>query len=242
MESSLQQVGMTPIEARIYVALLREGSCTAGVLLRATKLHRNTLYQNLDRLIEKGLVSYVLIKNTKHFEATSIEELERLVLAEKTAVEAKEKTLHSVKPLIERLRTLPERKQEVTVFKGKKGLKTILSELAQEVASFDVLGTGWGMRDTLGPYYSLWHSMLKKRRVNCRILLPANKKGSFLPPFKARYVGGRHVLPATIAIAGPLVLTVTWGEEPIAVLVRSQKAAKGYQHYFELLWRQAKHQ
>ena len=71
MISELTKLGLTLNEAKVYFALLELGSTNAGEIIKKTKLHRNIVYDKLDKLIEKGLVSFVTIKNIKQFEVTS---------------------------------------------------------------------------------------------------------------------------------------------------------------------------
>src|SRR3989338_8148629 len=67
----LEKLGLTGNEVKVYLALLRLGSVTAGEIIKSTNLHRAGTYDTLERLMEKGLVSYVIRANRKYFEAAS---------------------------------------------------------------------------------------------------------------------------------------------------------------------------
>ncbi len=239
MKEELKRLGLTENETRVYLALLGLGSTNAGEIIKKTKLHRNIVYDNLDKLIEKGLVSFVTIKNIKHFEVSSSKELKELVKKEKEEILQKEKLVDKILPQIEKLRNSSERKQEATIFRGKKGLKNILGEMAKTKSEILIFGTGWGMRETMESYYEQWHLRLEQNKNKARILLPKNKKGSFLRPFIARYLPEKNIIPSTIAIYEDKVLNVVWGEEPTAVLFVSSKVSESYKKYFELLWKTA---
>jgi len=234
------ELGLTENEAKVYSALLGLGSINAGEIIKKTKLHRNIVYDNLGKLIEKGLVSYVLIKNIKRFEATSAIELKEYVNKKKEEALNQEKILKQVIPKIENIRNSREIKQEATIFKGKRGLKNVLEEITKIKSELLVFGTGWGMKETLGEYYEQWHLKLRLNKVKCRILLPENKKGSFLKPFIERYLPENNIMPSTIAVYEDKVLNVVWGEEPLAILVIGEKLSQSYKNYFELLWKMAK--
>ena len=240
MKEELKRLGLTENETKVYLALLELGSTNAGEIIKKTKLHRNIVYDNLDRLIEKGLVSFVTIKNIKHFEATSSEELKDFIEKQKEEILQKEQIANKLLPQIDKIRTSAERKQEATVFKGKKGLKAILEEITKTKDELLVFGTGWGMKETLGSYYEQWHLKLRQNKIKARILLPKNKKGLFLRPFTAKYLKEENVIPSTIAVYGDRTLNIVWGEEPIAVLIISKKVAESYKSYFEYLWKIAK--
>lgn len=240
MENELKKLGLTENETKVYLSLIELGSTNAGKIIKKTKLHRNIVYDNLEKLIEKGLVSFVIIKNIKHFEATSPKELKKYIEKQKQEVLSKEKIVNKILPEIEKKRKLVERKQEATIFKGKKGLRTAIEETTKTKDEILVFGTGWGMKETLKSYYEQWHLKLRENKIKARILLPENRKGRFLPPFKARYLAEKNIIPSTICVFEDKVLNVIWGEEPIGILITSEKASDSYKKYFELLWRIAK--
>lgn len=240
MIQELTKLGLTTNEARVYFSLLELGSTNAGSIIKKTKLHRNIVYDNLEKLIDKGLVSFVIIKNIKQFEATSSKELKEYVERKKEEILNEEKIVNDLFPQIDKVRNSSEKKHEATIFKGKRGLKTILDEITKTKSEILVFGTGWGMEETLETYYEQWHLKLNLNKVKCRILLPENKRGDFLRPFIAKYLSKKEVIPSTIAVYEDKVLNVIWGEEPIAILIISYKASKSYKNYFETLWKIAK--
>ena len=98
MEKNLMRLGLTENEAKVYLALLEIGSTSAGEIIKKTKLHRNIVYDNLEKLIEKGLVSFVLIKNIKHFEVNSSHELWDFIDKQKEEVLEKEVLIKKILP------------------------------------------------------------------------------------------------------------------------------------------------
>ena len=67
--SVLWNLGLTKNEIKIYLTLLDEGSSTAGIITEKTGIHRRNVYDSIERLIEKGIVGYIVVKGRKHFEA-----------------------------------------------------------------------------------------------------------------------------------------------------------------------------
>lgn len=240
MKDRLKKLGLTENEAKVYLALIEAGSTNAGIIIKKTKSHRNIVYDNLERLIEKGLVCFVTIKNIKHFEATSSKELKEWIERKKADILNKEKIVNKILPAIDKLRNSGKQSQEVKVFKGKKGLKTILEEMTNTKDKIIVFGTGWGLKLTMGSYYEQWHLKLRQNKVKAKILLPFNKKGLFLRPFIVKYLPEKKIIPSTIAVYEDKVLNLVWGEEPIAVLFTSEKVSESYKRYFEMLWNLAK--
>ena len=61
------ELGLTNSEARIYIILLDLGTAQVGQIMEKTGMHRRNIYDSIARLLEKGLVSYVMINNKKYF-------------------------------------------------------------------------------------------------------------------------------------------------------------------------------
>ena len=67
MESVLYKIGMTRNEAKVYMALLDLGTAQAGQITEKSGVHRRNVYDAIDRLMEKGLLSFVIVNSKKLF-------------------------------------------------------------------------------------------------------------------------------------------------------------------------------
>jgi len=65
----LRELGFSEREIKVYLALLKLGQTTVGPIAAKTRMQHSKVYQTLEKLIDKGLVSFVLKSKTKHFEA-----------------------------------------------------------------------------------------------------------------------------------------------------------------------------
>src|SRR3989338_7565885 len=65
----LESLGLTRNEALIYLFLLKKGETTTGAIIKETGIANSRVYENLNSLIIKGLVSYNVQKDGKHFRA-----------------------------------------------------------------------------------------------------------------------------------------------------------------------------
>ena len=65
--TDLEKLGLNGNEAKVYYELLKIGRSTASDLVRQMGIHRNIIYDNLEKLISKGLVSYVIEDSKKLF-------------------------------------------------------------------------------------------------------------------------------------------------------------------------------
>ena len=76
---TLQELGLTESEARVYLALLELGPSLAGSISRKTGIHRRNIYDITERLIKKGLIGYILKNNRRLFEAANPEKFQDIL-------------------------------------------------------------------------------------------------------------------------------------------------------------------
>src|SRR3989338_4557201 len=67
---TLEKLGFSPNEIKVYLTLNDYGSLKAGRIAKLAKIDRSSCYNTLKLLLEKGLASYVLIGKVKWFQAT----------------------------------------------------------------------------------------------------------------------------------------------------------------------------
>ncbi len=239
MIKELIQLGLRENEAILYETLIKIGETTAGTLIKKTKLHRNTVYETLERLSQKGFITTINISNTKYFRPADSDQFAEQLKKEKQQTTKKEETLRRILPHLQRQ---PEMQQstEATLYKGKTALKNVFEEIAT-TKELLVFGTGWGMKKTFSIYYKQWHKKLIKNKVHARILLPHNKK-TYAKPFSAKYLNQEEFIPSTIVIWDKNILNIIWEEDPTAVLIKNEKIAITYKKYFEILWKNAKYE
>src|SRR3989344_6274974 len=89
----LQEIGLTNSETTVYSTLLKLGSIKVGDLMKKLTLHRSRVYEAINRLIEKGLVSYVIKNNVKFFQASDPERLLSYIEEQKEKLNEKEKSV-----------------------------------------------------------------------------------------------------------------------------------------------------
>ena len=68
---ALTKAGLSEGEAKIYTTLLRLGLSKAGKISKESGLNRTSSYDALNRLIEKGLVTWVVESKIKHYQAVN---------------------------------------------------------------------------------------------------------------------------------------------------------------------------
>jgi sugar-specific transcriptional regulator TrmB len=65
----LASLGLTAGEARVYLTLLKAGPSKVGAIVRDSRVSYSKIYDVLERLAAKGLVSHITIGKIRHFSA-----------------------------------------------------------------------------------------------------------------------------------------------------------------------------
>lgn len=243
IKSALKEIGLPNNEAIIYTTLLELGSALAGEITKRSGINRTNVYDALDRLIEKGLASYILLSNRKHFEATEPEKIISFLEEKENILKKQKKNIQSILSDIKVKRKLSKQPQEATIYKGKKGLKSVAEDVLNN-KEFLVYGAESNFMK-LFPYYGKhWHNKRKKLKIPLKIIynekIRKKREKMKLPLLKMRFSKTLEDTPATTWIYGDKVAIIVWSEQPIATLIRSKEVAKSYKQFFEILWKSAK--
>ena len=131
METSiLNRMGLAVSEIKVYFALLELETSTVGPIIKKSKVPDSKIYSILEKLKQKGLVSFVIKNNVKHFQASDPKNLVRLLDEKEKEIEDQKKELEEkIIPQIEKRRKLTEDKQEAVVYESLDGIRTALNFL-----------------------------------------------------------------------------------------------------------------
>ena len=97
-ERMLERLGLTRHESRVYLALLELGSTNAGPIIAKTKLHRQIVYSALESLIDKGIVTFVVEKNRRYFQAADPEQFKEWFKEEEKEIDERRKEFERLLP------------------------------------------------------------------------------------------------------------------------------------------------
>lgn len=242
---TLEEIGLTKIEAEVYLALLKLGTTTAWPLIKKTELHKSTIYNTLERLIEKGLVSFIIKNNTRYYEAN-----EPLILMAKLEEQENKltKTKADLKKLIPELQKIKKiaPKQAATLFIGKSGLKAAYEILLKERKKIYAYVTAGKFQHYMPIYYQQFQN--KRAKLGIKLILLASEAArkkrekilKTLPLTETRYVQIFHEISTNLILCNDKVVFVVWSDQPIILFIQSKEIAKNQLIYFEHLWKTAK--
>ena len=239
---ALKEAGLSGNEIKVYLSLLDLGSALAGEITKKSGINRTNVYDTLERLMEKGLVSYVVKANRKSFEATTPDNIIEFLESKEKEFKKKKEIIRSLLPELEAKRKLSKEPQEATIYKGIKGWKSIAEDVLKTKKELVAYGAEGRFMEKLAHYADQWHVRRQKLKIPIRIIYneKLRKEKSKLPFKQIRFNANLYDTPATTWIYGNKV-AITVGSDPIlAMLIRSKEVAKSYKQFFNILWENSK--
>lgn len=236
---SLQNFGLSQIESKIYLALLENGSSTADKISQKSGIHRRTIYDNIEKLLAKGLVSYIIKGGKKYFNAAEPQRLKDMLREKKEQLDEQEKALEKLLPELSLAQKSSDEGQEVNVYKGKEGVKTILWDILRTKQPNCVIGahSNEEFKDMLARF----HKERVKRKIGNRMIFRRDDikraiRFCRLPYTDVRVMPTEYVSPIAINIYGGKVGLLIRSANPTGILIANNDTAKGMRAYFEVLW------
>ncbi|MBI2129171.1 hypothetical protein HYU07_02935 [Candidatus Woesearchaeota archaeon] len=236
--AKLEELGLTHNEALTYTALLEIGETKTGAIVKKTSLHRVLIYDALERLIKKGLATFVIKENRKYFQASDPNRLLDFL-------KEKEELAKSLLPELSLKREIAKAKQQVSIYEGVRGLKSALQNMLKELSpkgTYCAFASG-NMADTIGPYYDLYQKEKERNKIKSLIIYDEEfKKRKDILKITSGAIKFYPLtyFPTDTFIYDDKVLIVIWNANPpFAVLIVSKQAAESYKKIFDVFWKKA---
>lgn len=225
-------------ESKVYLALLQLGQAKAGQIIKKTTLHRHIVYESLNQLEQKFLVTSSHTDQVAVFQAADPKRLLEQFENKKNALEQMVKELRE---------STVVRQSEVEVYKGVEGLKLVM-ERSLEFPEHWFIGGNAGISRVMPEYWVeynrrriekkiWWHDLIQPTFVlpGFEGLLPGVKYPKHFLEFK--YLSQEMNSPMVVYFFGKCVVHINW-EAKIAFLMEDELMFKSYRAYFDFLWNQ----
>ena len=234
----LEECGLSQNQAKVYLALLSLGSSTATSIIEKSKLHRPNVYDALDQLSKKGLVTHIIQDSTKYFQASSPDSLLNMI-------KEKETKMRFILPRLKLKEKFSEKKSKARVFEGINGIKAITEIILENLDSGEnvlTFGIPRDVSEKMRTFLSNYHNLRIEKEITQYHIYNENAQERIellnkMPFTKAAYLPKEYDSPSTTTIFGDYVSFFIWGDEPLAILIEDIRMAESYRNYFKLLWK-----
>jgi sugar-specific transcriptional regulator TrmB len=237
----LEKLGLSKGEIKVYLALINLRSATTGPIVKKSNISSSKVYDVLDKLEKRGLVSHIIKEKTKYFQASSLNSILQYI-------EEKEKEMEEIKIGVkEAIATLKENQEsnpeEAKIFKGYRGIKSGFLEVANSISKDEeylFFSIGYGKDPLLQQFFRDLALTLKRRKIKVKGIANIKEKDLFENYYKKFHYLMKYTtvnLPSDITIAGNNVITFVWNkEQPVIYIIQSKPLAESYKKFFNEMW------
>ena len=230
----LEKLNYTINESKVYLTLINLGPSLAGKISKEASLDRSSTYNALKSLIERGMVS------------TVFENKRTIYVPEKPKkivdyYKEKEEIAKRIIPALDKQFEFSQKKTEVKLYRGFKGIKTIFQDILDSNKPYVVMGSE-GHFSKLMPYYvNIFRKRKELKKMKTKMLIREGRDKKS----KGKYTEYRRVpsdieSPATFNIYGDKVAIFIWEDEPRSIVIENKDVARTLENYFSFMWKHAK--
>jgi sugar-specific transcriptional regulator TrmB len=230
MYEKLIHIGLTKTEAKIYLMLLELSKAQAGVLSRKTGIHRRSIYDALDRLIEKGLVSYIIENDKRFYVATDPKRIQEIIDGQKEDV-------YEIMPLLQAKFLEHKDKQETLFYRGREGIKTIFEDQIRDGKDVYIIGAARDAKELMKFYIPHYTNKRIKKKIKLHALYAGEKHKNKVPLSTVRYLPQSFASLVSTNIWGDKACIILWLNDPVAIMIKQPDIAKTFRKYFDMLWK-----
>jgi predicted transcriptional regulator len=214
-------------EAKIFIALHKRSKASINDLLKYTKIERRTIYDVLERLIQKGYVNYITENNHKIYSPLDINSI-REDLNQKT------KKFESIIPSLKKI--MPEEELGAGIFTGKKGITSIFNEIISLKETHYAFGDVSKFVENTGFDTQRFLNSLKELKLSEKIIYPEGKKVLKIPRGEYRVLDTSVVPPTPVIIYGNITAIFLFSEPVTIIRIENKEFTESYKKYFQHYW------
>jgi|SRR3989338_1359540 len=245
IEQSLESIGLTKSETRVYLSLIELGSSSVGKIIDKSGTTSSKIYELLDKLIQKGLVSSVIKKGVKYFEAAPPSRILGYLNEKGSQLKNQISDIKHIIPELELKQKLSKEVSEISVYKSMKGIETIFSIILNSLKKNDeyhVFGARTGATEAQRIFLLKYHEKRVAKCIRLKILFSKDLQ-NIIKPYEqmklteVRYMNPQLMSPTQTMIVKDKTIIILWKENPMGIIIENKEIAESYKKYFLFLWK-----
>jgi len=242
-----RNIGFSEGEIKVYFTLIKLQESTIGPISKGANITPSKTYPILDKLIEKGLVSYIIKNKIKFFQILHPSRILDFIKVKENQIKKQEREIEKLIPDLISEKKFESRSYAI-VYEGIEGVRTLYDDMLKyhKENKEDFMGFAFS-EDYKNKAMNLFFDQydLKRKKLGIKVkIIGLEKQRKFLESnpklsnVEIRFI--KYELPSGIVIYGDNVVTPIWNPIPIAFLIHSKQNADSYRKFFLDLWEKAK--
>lgn len=245
-QETLQLLGLSPNEAKIYETLVERGESSVGEIAVAAKVHRRNVYDSIQRLVEKGLSFEIFSSGENRYSAVDPGKLSELIAE-------KQRKLQSILPEMQKKFRRQTSKEEAYIYRGLEGQKNIFRDMLRVGQDSYFIGAKGGWFDPkIESAREAFFKEANRKGIKFIQLFEHEIKvkmpgfpGYFSGKLQYRFLPKEYATNSAIHIFGDYVITYTGlvlgklNEDTVFFVIHSKDLAESYRTWFWYMWEQS---
>jgi len=243
----LNKIGLTESERKVYLALIELGDSTRSDIVNKSGVAGSKVYDLIDKLMQKGLISVYIHNKIKHFKPTNPHQIINYIDEKKQEILNIEKEAKLLLPSLMLKFNSSKEEQEVELINGLKGLEIIFREqvalLKKGEACYVIGGTKGTDEEIIQVFFEKIHLLREEKGIRTLMIYNLAQKNSVnklysskkYPHTRTRFID--HTSPVAINIYKDRTVIIIFGNKISAIHIKSQDIANSFVGYFNLLWK-----
>jgi len=240
---NLKELGLSDGQIRVYSGVLELGTSNLNSIHEKTGIERRNIYDILNKLIEKGLISYITERGKRTYQCTHPNKILEEIHAKQATLKVLEEEVPQIKNLYESSK--PEIKAEV--YRGDESIKALMNEALEYKETYWIGGNSGIENTTLKIWFKHWMQRRIEKKLKMYDLVDY---GTYLEDFKPldkdklkksyyEYYQLPKELrsPMVILIFGNKVAQILWSQQSFAFVLDSAEIKESFMKYFNYFWK-----
>ncbi|MFH0854628.1 MAG: helix-turn-helix domain-containing protein [bacterium] len=241
-ELTLEKLGLSPNEAKIYESLVFLGRSSVSEISAKANINRRNVYDVINRLLEKGLIFQIFLEGQNVYEAVNPRKLSELVYE-------KERELNEILPELEKIYQKSPSDEIAFIYKGLEGFKNYMRDMARVGKTTYMIGAKALWFTPKVPKYFLtdFQKSMQRNKMSYYTIFDYKVKEEMPEAFAE--IGGEYKIfpkkystPGVCDIFGDYVVTFNsvnvgnFGSEGTIFVMKNKKLAENFRIWFQFMW------
>ncbi len=240
----LKAIGFSEGEEKAYLALLKIGSARIVSISKEAGISRSKMYEVLERLSRRGVVSHYRKNNVLYYRAAEPERILEYLDEKTKEINRQKEDFRKQLPLFNQIITEQSIAKEAEVYEGMEGIKIVREEALSRMNPGDVMlyfGNPASAHENALPYWDNWNNRRVEKKISAWIIYNQDayqygERRKKLPLTKVKYLPKAGNSHAWIEIYGDVLVIGIKYKTPMSIVVRNKLVAESFKTYFNILW------
>jgi len=243
---SLMNFGLTKNESLVYLTLAETGESKVSRIIKKSKFKSGKIYQVLDSLLNKGIISYSIKNNVKHYSPGNPEKILEYIKLKKYQIVKEEENFQKLLPEINKIIKTKNESCQIKIYESIEGIRTALFTFVDQLSTKDTIFLYGANDEPKRDAILSWPKYNKKiveKEIKTKILMTnISKEGRKLRKNintnkEYKYLAGTDLSNFMVCKNTTILFNFN---QPNCIYIENKDYAEQFKELFFALWKTAK--